>query len=147
MRERFLAGDTGYLRINLTPLIDVVFLLLIFFVLIAQFSSRQLAQVQLPAPQPSAAKYLYSPDVVTITAICDQRGKLQAYQIESQMIGAEQTGVLTQTLLDRHKANPQVEVNLRADRRADGRVIEALMAACARAGISHVNLVAAMPQK
>src|SRR4030065_2770312 len=98
MRKRLSAGDTGYLRINLTPMIDIVFLLLIFFVLIAQFSSRQLAQVQLPVPQPSAAKYLYSPDVVTITAICSQQGKLQAYQIEGPMIGPEQPGVLHRTL-------------------------------------------------
>ena len=147
MRQRLLAGDTGYLRINLTPMIDVVFLLLIFFVLIAQFSSPQRAQVQLPVPQPSAARYLYSPDVLTITVICDQHGELLAYQIEGQMIAPEQLAVLTQTLLDRRKADPQVEVNLRADRRADGKVIEVLMAACARAGIGHVNLVAVMPQK
>ena len=128
-------------------MIDVVFLLLIFFVLIAQFSSRQRAQVQLPAPDPSAAKGLYSQDVLTITVICDQHGKLLAYQIEGQTISTEQIALLTQTLLARRNANPQLEVSLRADRRADGRVIEALMSACARAGIRHVNLVAAMPPK
>lgn len=135
------------LRTNLTPMIDVVFLLLIFFVLIAQFSSRQRAMVQLPRPQPSAAKFLYSPDVLTITVICDQQGKLSAYQIEGQEIGPEQIDVLAHALTVRHRANPQVEVNLRADRRGDGKVIEALMAACARTGISHINLVAAMPQE
>ena len=56
----------------------------------------------------------------------------------------EQAGKLTRILRDRKRANPQVEVNLRADRRADGKVVEALMAACAQVGISHVNLVAAM---
>ncbi len=147
MHERLLTRGTRYSRTNLTPMIDVVFLLLIFFVLIAQFSSRQRAQVQLPAPQPSAAKSLYGPDVLTITVICDQHGKLLAYQIEGQTISTEQIDVLTQTLLDRRNANPQLEVNLRADRRADGRVIEALMSACARAGIRHVNLVAAMGPK
>ena len=147
MRERFLVGGTRHLRVNLTPMIDVVFLLLIFFVLIAQFSSRQRAEVQLPRPEPSAAKYLYRSDVLTVTVICDERGKLEAYQIEGQTIRPEQVNVLTQTLLARREANPQVEVNLRADRRADGKVIEALMAACARAGIRHVSLVAAMGQK
>ena len=128
------------------PLIDIVFLLLIFFVLIAQFSSRQRAQVHLPAPEPSAAKYVYSPDVLTITVICDQQGKLQAYQAEGQMISPEQIEMLTRKLLERKTANPQVEVNLRADRRADGRVIEALMGACAQVGIRRVNLVAAMTE-
>ncbi len=142
---RRLRPDRGRgLSINLTPMIDIVFLLLIFFVLIAQFSRRQRAQVQLPEPEPSAAKYVYSVDVLTITVICDERGRLTAYQAEGQMILPEQTQILTQKLLQRKRANPQVEVNLRADRRADGKVVEALMGACARAGISHVNLVAAL---
>ena len=142
---RRLRPDRGRgLSINLTPMIDIVFLLLIFFVLIAQFSRRQRAEVQLPEPEPSAAKYVYRGDVLTITVICDEQGRLRAYQTEGQMILPEQTGILTQKLMERKRANPQVEVNLRADRRADGKVVEALMAACARAGISHVNLVAAL---
>ena len=147
MRGHLLRGPDRSLRVNLTPMIDVVFLLLIFFVLIAQFSSRQRAKIQLPRPEPSAAKFLYSPDVLTITVICDQQGKLSAYQIEGQMIGPEQIDVLAHVLAARRKANPQLQVNLRADRRADGKVIEALMAACARTEIRHVNLVAAMPQE
>ena len=125
-------------------MIDVVFLLLIFFVLIAQFSRQWRAQVELPEPEPSAAEYVYTPDLLTITVICDEQGKLVAYQAQGQMISPEQVGILTQKLLDRKRANPHVEVSLRADRRADGQVVQALMAACAQAGISHVNLVAAL---
>lgn len=146
MPRRLRPDRTSGLSINLTPMIDIVFLLLIFFVLIAQSSQRQWAQVELPEPKPSAAKYNFSPEVLTITVICDPRGKLLAYQTQGKMITPEQVGILTQTLLDRKRTNPQVEVNLRADRRADGRVVEALMAACAQVGISHVNLVAAMEQ-
>ncbi len=135
--------DSG-ISINLTPMIDVVFLLLIFFVLIAQSSRWRRAEVELPDPEPSAAEYVYTADVLTITVICDEQGKLVAYQAQGQMISPDQVGILTQKLLDRKKANPQVQVSLRADRRADGQVVQALMAACARAGISHVNLVAAL---
>ncbi len=144
MGRRLLPDRVSGLSINLTPMIDIVFLLLIFFVLIAQSSQRQWAQVELPEPKPSAAKYVYNPEVMTITVICDQQGKLLAYQSQGQMISPEQVGRLAQILQDRKRANPQVEVNLRADRRADGKVVEALMAACAQVGISHVNLVAAM---
>ncbi len=144
MSKRLRPARSSRLDINLTPMIDVVFLLLIFFVLIAQASQRQWAPVELPEPKPSAAKYVYSSEVMTITVICDQQGKLLAYQSQGQMISPEQVGILTQMLLDRKRANPQVEVNLRADRRADGKVVEALMAACAQVGISNVNLVAAM---
>ena len=144
MGKRLRPARGSELGINLTPMIDVVFLLLIFFVLIAQSSRWRRAQVELPEPEPSAAKYVYRGDVLTITVICNQQGKLLAYQVQGQMISPEQVGILTQKLRDRKEANPQVEVNLRADRRADGQVVEALMAACAQAGISHVNLVAAM---
>ncbi|MCK4851106.1 MAG: biopolymer transporter ExbD [Phycisphaerae bacterium] len=144
MGKRLRSARGSELGINLTPMIDVVFLLLIFFVLIAQSSRWRRAQVELPEPEPSAAKYVYSSGVLTITVICDEQGKLVAYQAQGQMISPEQVEVLTQKLRDRKEADPQVEVNLRADRRADGQVVEALMAACAQAGISHVNLVAAM---
>ena len=143
MGKRLRPAKGSGLSINLTPMIDVVFLLLIFFVLIAQFSWRQRAPVQLPDPEPSAAKYAYGGDVLTITVICDEQGKLVAYQAEGQMIGLEQVEVLTQKLRDRKRTNPQVEVSLRADRRADGQVVQALMSACAEAGISRVNFVAA----
>ena len=147
MHERLSATHPRYLRVNLTPMIDVVFLLLIFFVLIAQFSSRQQAQVQLPVPEPSAAKATSASDALTITVICDEQGKLSAYQIQGRTFDPQQVDILAQTLLARRKANSQVQVNLRADRRADARVIEALMAACGRAGIRHVNLMAALPPK
>ncbi len=143
MGKRFRPVRGSGLSINLTPMIDVVFLLLIFFVLIAQASRWRRAQVELPEPEPSAAKYVYSDDVLTITVICDEQGELVAYQAQGEMISPEQVGILAQKLEDRKKANPQVEVNLRADRRADGKVVEALMAACAQVGIGRVNLVVA----
>ena len=144
MYERIRPRRGRELGVNLTPMIDIVFLLLIFFVLIAQFSSRQRAEVQLPAPKPSAAEYVYNPGKLTITVICDEQGKLAAYQADGEMIGLRQVELLAQKLRDHKKVNPQVEVDLRADRRADGRVIEALMGACAEVGIRQVNLVAAM---
>ncbi len=143
MGKRFRPARGSGLSINLTPMIDVVFLLLIFFVLIAQASRWRRAQVELPEPEPSAAKYVYSDDVLTITVICDEQGELVAYQAQGEMISPEQVGILAQKLGDRKKANPQVEVNLRADRRADGKVVEALMAACAKVGIGKVSFVVA----
>ncbi len=143
MGKRFRPARGSGLSINLTPMIDVVFLLLIFFVLIAQASRWRRAQVELPEPEPSAAKYVYSDDVLTITVICDEQGELVAYQAQGEMISPEQVGILEQKLRDRKSANPQVEVNLRADRRADGKVVEALMEACAQVGIGKVSFVVA----
>ena len=131
------------LGINLTPMIDVVFLLLIFFVLIGQFSSRQRARVELPEPQPSAAKYIYTANVLTVTVICDRQGRVTSYQSQGRMIEPQQIAVLAEMLAAGKRGNPQVQVNLRADRRADAEIVEGLMAACAQVGIRQVNLVAA----
>lgn len=147
MREHFRFGRGRSVGVNLTPMIDVVFLLLIFFVLIAQFSSRERAEIELPWPEPSAAKYAYSPDALTVTVICSETGQLAAYQAQGQMISPAQISVLEGMLLEKKKAAPELEVNIRADRRADGKVIEGLMASCARAGIRRINLVAAIEQE
>lgn len=147
MRQRPKRIESRGLGINLTPMIDVVFLLLIFFVLIAQFSWEERAEIRLPEPKPSAAKYIYSPDVLTVTVICDPQGELLGYQSEGQLIQPGQITILAEKLVERKRTNPQVQVNLRADRRADSRIIELLMVACGQAGISQVNLVAAMDRK
>ena len=40
---------------NMTPMIDVVFLLIIFFMLVSQFSSAENVEVELPEPERSQA--------------------------------------------------------------------------------------------
>ncbi len=42
------AQGTGAVRFNMTPLIDIVFLLIIFFMLVSQFTKLELEQVELP---------------------------------------------------------------------------------------------------
>ena len=143
MGRRLRPARGSGLSINLTPMIDVVFLLLIFFVLIAQASRWRRAQVELPEPKPSAGNPVLSDEVLTITVICDEQGELVAYQAEGEMISPEQVEILAKKLRDRKRANPQVEVSLRADRRADSKVVEALMATCAQVRIGKVSFVVA----
>ncbi len=43
-------GSGGDIDINMTPMIDVVFQLIIFFILASQFASKEIAKLTLPVP-------------------------------------------------------------------------------------------------
>ena len=54
MPKRRRKSKTGEVEINLTPLIDVVFLLLIFFMISTTFIQENRLQIQLPEASPQA---------------------------------------------------------------------------------------------
>ena len=54
MAKRRRKSKTGEVEINLTPLIDVVFLLLIFFMISTTFIQENRLQIQLPEASPQA---------------------------------------------------------------------------------------------
>lgn len=43
-------GQAGEVSVNMTPMIDIVFQLIIFFILASQFASAEIAPLQLPFP-------------------------------------------------------------------------------------------------
>lgn len=121
------------LQFNLTPLIDIVFLLLIFFLVASYLSNSQiesgveLAHVRGGRPdRESTARRI----VITIRA----DGTLSQ--------GAElisHTGFEALLLAVPTEERPTVEVRLRADERAPFETIEPLLQACARAGITQLK--------
>ena len=121
------------LRFNITPLIDVVFLLIIFFLVASHFvRSETLEAVELPdatqheETENKAVKRL----VVTITA--DRKlhvaGKVVDLQTVEQMIFS-----------GRHDEQDNFEVNIRSDKTVPYRDIQPIMLACARAGVTSVK--------
>lgn len=63
-------SETADVRIELTPLIDVVFQLLIFFLLTSSFVAERAFEVELPEGQ-EEAKVPKEEDVVTVTIASD----------------------------------------------------------------------------
>ena len=121
------------LRFNITPLIDVVFLLIIFFLVASHFvRSETLEAVELPdatqheETENKAVKRL----VVTITA--DRKlhvvGKVVDLQTVEQMIFS-----------GRHDEQDNFEVHIRSDKTVPYRDIQPIMLACARAGVTSVK--------
>lgn len=120
------------LRFNITPLIDVVFLLIIFF-LVASHVAR--SATQQPVDLPDAVKVqdeAPAPNQLTVTVAAD--GRLTIGGVELTM---EQLVFRLESLASDESATP--EVRIRGDRGSRFRFIEPILLRCAELGISDVK--------
>jgi len=130
--------------IELTPLIDVVFLLLIFFLLTStiqqanQASSRESA-IPIELPEASSGAEDVQGDPLTLTV--NDEGDVV---IEG---GPELEGAsIEEKLLDLHKKDPEAQILLRGDEAAShGRVIQ-LLGVVKSIGFKRVDLVVSSPK-
>ncbi|MGQ0628581.1 MAG: ExbD/TolR family protein [Phycisphaerales bacterium] len=119
---------------DLTPMIDVVLLLIIFFTLTAQFAKTQMrTPMDLPdekgesAPDPTAT-------VASVVVDLDQDGRMAVMGNGVNIADVE-------TLLAQARAkSPSLSVEVRAHRLATGAALNRLAAALARAGIKEWSL-------
>ena len=123
----------GAVGFNMTPLIDVVFQLIIFF-LVSSHLAKQEAQLELDLPTAESGREAVD-DVtprVTINVLPD--GQLT---LGSHRVSADQ---LPSLLADRRdEEGDQLEVRIRSDRSVAYRDVEPIRLACARAGIWNVT--------
>ncbi len=134
------------ITVELTPLIDVVFLLLIFFLLTssisqANSSSSREASIPIDLPEARSGSATVSGDPVTLSVTKD--GKIV---VEGG--GGELTGrSIEEKLLNLYKADPKAQILLRGDSGAShGRVIE-LLDVVKQIGFKKVDLIIARPKK
>ncbi len=122
--------DTGkaLASLNLTPLIDVVFLLLIFF-LVATKLAQEERELDIPLPEAAEARPLINrPPEVYVNI--DAGGR---YVVSGQTLSLEE---LTKVLVSAWNANPgRVSVVIRADRRCPWDFVVAAINACLKANI------------
>jgi len=122
------------LSFNITPLIDIVFLLVIFF-LIASHVARSESQepVALPTATQKQDDVESLPDRLVVTITADHRLHVAGQVVMLKDIEAvlSRRGSSTQA--------GQFEVRIRGDKRVPYRVVEPIMLSCARAGITRVG--------
>ncbi len=125
--------------INMTPLIDVMLVLLVIFIVTAPLMTSSL---KLDLPQTEGARPSDAPAFVSLAI--DEQGRL--------FLGDQplDKGALVQRLREAARGNPATEVQLRADSRVPyGRVAE-LIGAVQDAGLTRIGFVteaAAPPSK
>ncbi|MBS0447865.1 MAG: biopolymer transporter ExbD [Proteobacteria bacterium] len=125
------AGATPMADINMTPLIDVMLVLLVIFMVTAPLMASSL---KLELPSSDAARPGDTPQFVSVAI--DQDGTL--YVGEERVDLAE----LQVRIAAAARRDPQTEVQLRADRRVPyGRVAE-LIGVVQKAGLSRIGFVA-----
>ena len=121
------------LAFNMTPMIDVVFLLIIFF-LVSSHLARQEVHMQLDLPTAANSQELLDVEkpslVVNVTAsrkLLVRGYALTPEELESQLKKAVE------------KDGQDLEVRIRSDQQVPYEVVEPIMLSCARAGIWNVT--------
>ena len=128
------AGSQPMSDINMTPLIDVMLVLLVIFIVTAPLMTSSL---KLDLPRTEAAKPSDAPAFVALAI--DAEGRVF---LGDQPVAAAD---LVQRVREAAQGNPAVEVQLRADTKVPyGRVAE-LIGAVQQAGLTRIGFVTEAP--
>jgi biopolymer transport protein ExbD len=135
------AGD---IRINMAPMIDVVFQLIIFFTLVSTFASAENIRMELPAPERSQAQNLKVVDRVLINCQVEglERGGEAGVLYSVGPNPPEPLEVIAARVQAAHAANPKLKVIIRADKRLRYEQVRAVMEVVAAQQIEDLSLVA-----
>jgi biopolymer transport protein ExbD len=130
MRRRR-STDTDESEVNLTPMLDVVFIMLIFFIVTASF----VKEAGIDISRPPAA-----------TAEREERGNILVAITENDQIWIDRRQVDPRALranIERlHAENPQGAVVIQADKASKNGLLVQVMDAARLAGVSNVSLAA-----
>ena len=119
--------------INMTPMIDVVFLLIIFF-LVSSHLARQESSLELNLPAAMAGREDFDQTTTRITINVKRDGSLW---LSGQRIDAEQLSTRFSQL--RAEKGDGVEVRIRGSREAAYSTVEPIILACTQASIWNVK--------
>jgi len=121
-------------EIDITPMLDVVFIMLIFFIVTASFVKESGIEVNRPDASTSAAK----PKASILIAITEQ-GEIW---INKRKVEESQIRANIERL---HAENPQGTVVVQADEEARTKVLVLVMDAARQAGVYDVSLATEEP--
>ncbi|MCE2794229.1 MAG: ExbD/TolR family protein [Planctomyces sp.] len=144
MRPPALGRQRSAFRFNITPMIDVVFLLIIFFLVASYFirseHARPVSLPQTPGGQPDAAD---NRPHLTVTIEPDGR-----YSVGGQLLSQDALVQRIQALAmvpDSTDAKATGQVRIRADRTARFAEVRQLIEACADSQITSIRFAVVQP--
>lgn len=127
--------------IDLTPLIDVVFLLLIFFMVSTTFIRE--TQLKIDLPEASGELQEIEDDVIEITV--DRRGD---YAVNEQLLVNNEMDTLLRALRARMaERDASTRVIITADARAAHEDVVRAMDAAGRVGLSRLSITTRQPEE
>jgi biopolymer transport protein ExbD len=144
---------------NITPLIDVVFQLVIFFMLVNNIIGEESVRMIVPRLDEARTYALGEVDRLVVNIVpqpfdaaaraadpLDFDGTPAGIKVGLQWFSFGELAAVTEALAAARRSNPKVEVVLRADSALYFDSIQPVLAAVAAAGIEKVDLVAALPE-
>jgi len=132
--ERGQGGGQPMAEINVTPLVDVMLVLLVIFIITAPLLTRAL---KLDLPQVEAPPAAEQPDTIRLSI--DAQGNLRW---NDDSISADE---LAARLAEAARRSPQPELHLGADRAARYEYVAAVLAAAQKAGMKQIGFVTEPP--
>ncbi|MCP4638903.1 MAG: biopolymer transporter ExbD [bacterium] len=124
--------------VDLTPLIDVVFQLLIFFMLTAQFVIQNAIQVEMPEAESDAPSIEQRKVAITLAYGKDgPNGAGKVYFEDEEMSSMKQLAGRIEDELD---ANPDVNVMIRPDARIEARRLIRVLGMATNLGVEEGKL-------
>jgi biopolymer transport protein ExbD len=126
-------------ELNLTSLIDVVLLLVIFFMVSTTFVEEGRLRVELPRASPVPVAAPQNPVVITITA----QG---SYRVNEQALVNNAPDTLRAAVIRVTEGRRDIPVTIRADARATHQTVVTAMDVAAKLGFTQVNIATVSEQ-
>jgi biopolymer transport protein ExbD len=130
--------DTG---INLTPLIDVVFLLLIFFMVTTTFTRETRMLITLPEADGEA---LVSEQQVVLELVVSRDG---SYSVNGQNLINGDIKTIMAALKEASEGNKDIPLMITADAQSTHQAVITAMDAAGRLGFESLNIATQQPQE
>ncbi len=130
---------TSSVDLNMTPMIDVVFLLLIFFMTVSQVSEINHVQLELP-------KLKVAEDQQTSQVTINITRDGQYVVAGATMSLAEFVGAVSDQLAQLNDDPSRLAVTIRADERGESRGVNDVIRALARLDVTRVRIAVQVPE-
>ena len=130
----------GSAIVDLTPLIDVVFLLIIFF-LVSSHLARQESQLPLPLPDATSGQEIdRTGERVVVNVLADGSLMLAGRQVDADELQQR-------LVFEKNKRAGDLEVRIRGDRNVPFRAVQPILLSVSKSGIRNVtfSVVQRMP--
>lgn len=128
------ARDSGAgLDINMTPLVDIVFLLIVFFVVSSHLAKQEI-QLQLDLPDALSARRVSATQARRLVVNVLPGGKLM---LAGSVVTADELEKMV--AYESRRAKEVLEVRIRSDRNVPYEQIEPVLVSCARGGVWNVS--------
>lgn len=124
---------------NMTPMVDVVFLLIIFFVLVAQITSSERLELELPSLAEEGLAETPRGQRLVINIAPDGRRRFASDDYSAGAAGLTDLGAALRAALRRE---PNSEVLVRAAGAASYEQVQPVLRLCSETGVRRVHIVA-----